>query len=492
MQPVSPLARNAALYVGLILVLFVVAVAYVMSFKIGWRAILIMHGGTVFLLGCGLFMKELRRFLLFVVIFVFPLEFGYHFVFVPPPLGTDIEEVWSFANGIRLDSADFILFVLYLQWAARLATDRLSTERVTLGSPLGAVLLVWIGYVLIAAMVKAEYRIQAIFEVFVLLKGFFLFLYLVNNVTTLRDFRVVYYALVGINVFLALFMVFQWVTGLNYDMHGEFSRHTVESEGFRPAGFIGCADCASSLIDIALPLVLAHFMIEKDGMKRAGLAAAIVMLVVGLMVTKVRAALMAVIILGVTVLWISQRRKWITWRKTGAVILMGFALLLLTSPLMIQRFRTGAYGEDRLPLVYTALNMIKANPLLGVGVNNYQYRISDYKPREYADSWVYIVHNELLLRLAEQGIIGATLYYVVTIMMAVRLFRLTRSTDPWIFIGSCGLFAACLGSVPHRLLTSYYFQSMFYMICIMVALTCVLQRLQEKRTAPTPEARPQI
>lgn len=483
MQRIAPFGRNALVYAGLVLLLLLFAFAYVISFEMSWRAVFVMHVGTLFLLACGLFMKDLRNFLLFMMIFVFPMEFGYHFIIMPPPGGTAIEEVWSFANGLRIDSADAILLILYVHWALRLAHERSRSERFTLGRPLGSVMLVWIVYILFASMLKAHYKNLAFFEVFVLVKGFFLFLYLANNITTLRDFRVVYYALLSITVFHALFMLFQFATGLNYDIHGEFSRHYVEAEGFRPAGFIGCADCASSLIDIMLPMALTHFLVAKDRLTRIGLLASIGILLGGLIVTKVRAGLMAVILLTLAVLWVSHLRKWITWRRMGAVILVGIVLLILATPLMIHRFRTGEYGQDRLPLIYTAINMIKANPLLGVGANNYSYRIDDYRPRELSGTWIYIVHNEFLLRMAEQGLVGMILFYTLVGLVMVRLWRLTSSPEPWIFIGSCGLFAAFVGSLPHRILTSYYFQSMFYMFCIVVALTCFMQRFEEKRKA---------
>jgi O-antigen ligase len=304
-----------------------------------------------------------------------------------------------------------------------------------------------------------------------------------SNLSTLRDLRIVYYALLANNIFHSFFMAFQVATGLNYNMHGEYSAHYLEREGFRPAAFTGSWDSASSMIDIILPVVLTHFLIEEKVLKRIGLAICMGILLGGLLLTRVRASLAALILFSFTVLIVCVKRQWINWRRMTAVVLTGFALLLATTPLMLKRFETGYYGEDRMPLIYTALNMAKHNPLFGVGANNYSYRIPDYLPAEQTGSWVYIVHNEFLLRLAETGIIGFLLFYSLVVWVMVKLWRLTRSQEPWIFIWSCGLFAAFMGSIPHRMLTAYHFDSMFYMFCLSIALTCAMVRYQYSQRA---------
>jgi len=483
MQPVGPLARKTLLYGSLILFLAAFAFVYVASFNLGWKAVLLVNGGTLALFACGLYIRDLRAFALFMLIFLFPMEFGYHLIYTRPPEGTEISRVWPFAIGIRMDSSDVVLLLLYFEWGLRLASHTIGTSRPHWGRPLGTVFLMWIGYVLAAGMLKAQQPHLTIFEVSVLVKCFFFFLYLASNLSSLRDFRIVYYALLANNVFHSFFMAFQVTTGLNYNIHGEYQVHYLEREGFRPASFTGSWDSASSMIDITLPIVLTHFLMEKDILKRIGLLTCIGILLGGLLLTRVRASLAAVILITLTVLMVSVRRKWINWRRMTAVILSGIVLLLATTPLMVQRFRTGYYGQDRMPLIYTALNMFKHNPILGVGANNYSFRIPEYIPPELTGSWIYIVHNEFLLRLAETGIIGFLLFYTLVGWTMVALWRLTKSPEPWIFILSCGLFAAFIGSIPHRMLTAYHFDSMFYMFSLSVALTCAMQRFEQRRKA---------
>jgi O-antigen ligase len=237
------------------------------------------------------------------------------------------------------------------------------------------------------------------------------------------------------------------------------------------------------MIDVVLPIALTQFLAEKNWLKRLGLVTCLGIMLAGLMTTKVRASLAAVVIVTLAVLTVGYLRQWISWKRMTLVIMAGLLLLIATAPLMVERFRTGAYGEDRMPLIYTALNMIKGNPMLGVGASNYAFRIDDYRPPEVAAAWVYVVHNEFLLRLAETGLIGFLLYYSLVGLAMIGLWRLTRTSDPWIFILSCGLLAAFVGSLPHRMLTTYYFESMFRMFCTLLALAFAMQRFERKQRA---------
>jgi ABC-type arginine/histidine transport system permease subunit len=95
----------------------------------------------------------------------------------------------------------------------------------------------------------------------------------------------------------------------------------------------------------------------------------IAIVLVGLLLTKVRGEYIALLISAVMVVSVSYFRGWLSSTQTFKVAAGGFAVLILGAPFIVQRFLTGAWGEDRLPLMRTAINMFKENWLLGVGVN---------------------------------------------------------------------------------------------------------------------------
>lgn len=472
------LSRNvfllAASYVAIVLIVLI-AYLYVISFSLGYRMVIVVHGGALFFLGCAIFLKQLRRFLIFVAVFCIPLQFGYHLIHEP----VTAMESQPFVSGIRIDSVDVILMLLYAHWAVLISRDK-GRRRVRLGHPIGTLLLIWIVYCFVASLWTSVQWRYSLFEVIELTKGFLLYLYVVNNTASKEDFLAVVYGLFANTLAHGGYLLMQYVTGLNYSIHGVLFGH-IGPEGFRSVGFFGSPDAASALISVVFPVGVAYFLCFTGRTRRSGIAVSLILLVIAVMCTKVRASGFAILISSFTILWLCYWRGWISsWRLTQ-MILVGAVLLALISPFVVERFRTGTYGADRIPLMLTAVNMIKDQPVLGVGVNNYAFRVEHYVPLKLKYTWSYIVHNEYLLRLAETGAVGFLLYYSLLLAVMVRLWRTTRSPDVWIFVVSAGFLAALIGSLPHRLVSFYHYLNFFLQWCVVLALTQVMTTFEQER-----------
>jgi hypothetical protein len=473
---VSPV-RTSAVFLTAAFVAFVLGYLYVQAFGMGWRAVLLVHGAVFFSLGCALFIRDLRSFLLFIMIFAIPFEYGYHVIYQP----LIAIETSPFSSGVRIDVVDAILLLLYMHWSLTLAQQQPRFSAITLGRSLGTLLLVWIAYVLIAGVLRSEHLNYTVFEVVELFKGFLLFFYLVNNLSSERDLRIVLYGLFANTIAHAIYIIMQCVTGLNYNVHGEASTHFVEQEGFRPAGFSGSWDASAAIMIFVLPVLLVYYLISKDSTWRRWALVGIGIILLGLLLTKVRGAYGAMFVSAITVVVVSYRRGWISSARTFKVMAAGAALVVLASPFIAQRFFTGAWGEDRLPLIYTAINMFKANWPLGVGVNNYVFHIEQYLPISLRHTWEYSVHNEYLMWAAETGIFGFVAYYTLLLVMMRKLWKLTVSSDPWIYAASLGFFAAILGSLGYRITSPYFFQPLYSEYCAVLAVTYLLESLEQRR-----------
>lgn len=449
---------------------------YVYSFSLGYRMVTVVHGGVLFFLGCVLFIRHLQAFLLFSMIFCISLQFGYHVIHNPLQ---DIESQ-PFMSGIAIDSVDVILIVLYMHWGLRVASRR-TPLNISLGNPLGTMLLIWIGYCLVASLLKSRNIYFSIYEIVALFKGFLIYFYLINNVVTERDLKLVIYALFATTMAHAVYIVLQYVTGLNYTLHGDFQSY-VGPEGFRSIGFFGSPDAAATLMSLILPLGLSYYFLERRTGWRMLMAICMIIVLAAIMCTKVRAAGLAVAISVTAVVIITYLKGRISAAEVFKPVLGAFLLVIIIAPLVIHRFEVGTYGEARLPLVETAWEMFKANWLLGVGANNYFFHIMDYVPPRLRQSWFYIVHNEYLLRLAETGLMGAIFYYGLTLLIFTRLFRSLRSSDPWIFSVATGVLAALIGSLPHRLFSYYHYVNLFLMLSVLIATTHILTKLDRERS----------
>ncbi len=469
--------RNIFLFMAAFVAIAVFAYFYVASFALGYRAVFVMHGGAVLFLGCAIFLRNLSRFLLFAAVFCIPLQFGYHIIHQP------VLEIESqpFVAGIRIDCVDVILVLLYAHWAVLISRDK-GRRRVRFGHPIGTVLLIWIAYCFVSSFWTSVQLRYSIFEVIELLKGYLFYVYLVNNVSSKEDFLAVVYGLFASTVAHALYIVVQYITKMNYTVHAELVEY-VGPEGFRSAGFFGSPDAASAFISIIFPVAVAYFVCFRGELRRLGTLVLIGLFGIAIMCTKVRATGFAVLISSVSILWICYLRGWMSSRRMTKLVLVGGLLLLLVIPFSVERFRTGTYGEDRIPLLLTAVNMFKEHAALGVGTNNYAFRVAPYIPLKMKYSWTYIVHNEYLLRLAETGVIGFLIYYFLILLVFIRLVQSTGSPDPWVFVVSAGLLAAMIGSLLHRMVSIYHYVSFFTEWCVIMAMAEVMFTFERERRA---------
>ncbi|MFH1114683.1 MAG: O-antigen ligase family protein [Pseudomonadota bacterium] len=461
--------KGLRLIVPAAILVFAASYLYVEAFNLGYRAVLLFFGGILFFLGCALFAGELRQFLVFAALFGIPLQFGYHVIHIE----LVDTEVQPFASGITVDSVDVILLMLYAHWALLVSrTKRLSG--ITLGNPVGVLLLAWIAFCMFSGLWLSKALEYSIFEVVVLLKGFVLYFYLVNNTKTKEDLEVIVAGLFAGAVAQAVYIIGQYVTGLNYTIHGILQTY-VGPEGYRSVGFFGSPDSASAMMSLVLPILLCLLLVNRSRPLRLFAVISIVLIIIAMMCTKVRATASAVVLSTMLVVVVSYTRRWIALRTMIVFAVVGIIVLTILVPLSYERFAKGTWGEDRLPLAFTAVNMFWDHWITGVGINNYHVAFQSYLPPEHRYSWAYVVHVEYLYRLAETGILGFLLYYGMILAMMVKLWRGLKASDPLVFITALGIFAGMVGSFVHRFFSAYHYVNLYIFFCALLAVANIVE-----------------
>ncbi len=472
-------ATNLGAIVAACFLIAILGYVYVIALGLGWRAVIVIHGGSLFFLGGALFTKDFRSYLVFVMVFVISLQMHYYIYYQPL---TGIESQ-PFISGITIDVVDLLLLLLYLEWGLTISV-RKSAAGVTWASPLGTVFLLWIGACLLSSVVKSRDLSYSIFEVVVLVKGFFLYFYLVNKTVTVKDLRVIVYSLSASSVAHGFYIVAQYMTGMNYTLHGELVRgYRGGYEAFRAVGFFGSWDAASAMCSMVLPVFLTYFITLQGRNRRVAAFLGILVVLAGLLCLKVRAGYMAVVVSFFTVLAVSFFQCGVPAARLQRMVIATLGGFIIIINLVARRFQAGTFGEDRWPLAETALAMIKQNWLLGVGLNNYPLNIAEFVPSHLRGLWEYTVHNEYLLRFAETGVIGGLLHYLMIGMATVKLWQTARSSDPWIHLVSLGLFAAMVGSILPRLVSFYHYLNLFLQLSVILAITQVLGNLEKRNLA---------
>ncbi len=89
-----------------------------------------------------------------------------------------------------------------------------------------------------------------------------------------------------------------------------------------------------------------------------------------------------------------------------------------------------AAADERFLLNYINLEMIKAHPFVGVGINQCFVSRWRYLPSFYTDGdWIYMAHNQYLLVAAETGLIGLAAFLSVLWVSIRSAWRAARSDD---------------------------------------------------------------
>ena len=108
--------------------------------------------------------------------------------------------------------------------------------------------------------------------------------------------------------------------------------------------------------------------------------------------------------------------------------------------------------------------------------------VLQFIPPNFLSQWLFTVHSEYLLRLAETGILGFLLYYGFVLLVMYRLFQGLMSDRPLIFMISCGFFAAFIGSFVHRIVSMYHYQQVFALQSVVFALSVIVNTLDKRES----------
>jgi O-antigen ligase len=119
-----------------------------------------------------------------------------------------------------------------------------------------------------------------------------------------------------------------------------------------------------------------------------------------------------------------------------AFVVVGILIILVTTAfwdLIEARFEKGATGEHRMLMIEIALPIITGNPILGVGLNNYQFHSV-----KFFRFW-HPVHNTYLRLAAEIGLPGAIFFIWFCIIVIKQAYKGVKLKDRYLSFVSLGI-----------------------------------------------------
>jgi hypothetical protein len=255
----------------------------------------------------------------------------------------------------------------------------------------------------------------------------------------------------------------------------------ISEEDQRVSGSLGSPNSAASFCSFYSVFALAA-LLKLPGKKYKLLATgALVFGFIGLVVTQSRGGLI-VFALSATLLFAAGVfRKWVSPKIPVIGIFVAFLVLAAFPNLILARFTKddGGSMDSRGPLNQIAHQIIDDYPTLGIGANNFAYVLPNYIKPQFADAWIFVVHNRYNLVWAETGIIGLISFFIYLFATISQGFitLMKKDIDPVLGIMNIGMAAGMVGLMYHMQYDIYssrvQIQNFWFIPALMIAINSI-------------------
>lgn len=470
--------------------------------KIGWPVLVIL-GGII----CGLFILfltflptkwgvlgvigmmvpfvavltgDVKRFFLAILVFALPIQ-----------LDITIRHSGHLggAAGFIISLFDITLAILYVLWISELVRNK---RKINFFPSISLPFFLLIGIATLS-MVTASSPKLSLFEIIQVLKMYFGFLYIANNIKSRKEIQFVV-------VFLLLGLFLESVLGL---AQYKFDRPLVPSilGGPEKLGYIRLGSPLSRIsgtwasyndfawyLTFMMPISMSLLF---SGIRRIYKWMCGLTLVAGLgalICTLSRAGWASFVVAALIVVLLNFSR---TKGKTGlnnftasiAAILITVSIVVTVNPQFLNIVNRRTFSDDydaaqsRIPQMQVALNIIKTNPLLGVGINNYTEVMHEYDTTDIKLTSItrHQVHNIFLQIAAEMGIMGLAIFIWLVLMVykeGLSYIKSSEGTMSGIVVGIIAGTSAFLihGLVDAASLGNHLFLIFWFFAGIIIAI----------------------
>lgn len=343
------------------------------------------------------------------------------------------------------------------------------------------------------AVVVGPYREMSALEVVYMLKVWLLFLVIVNECVREKHFHYVVMALMANAVvnFVVASIQFALEAPLGLQPLGEGSAastyatnlgvYGAEGEVFRVTGLAGHANLFSAYLALLLPIFIGQMYTGYRLSTKVLLAAVSATGVVFLVLTLSRSGWVSFVVSGASLMVLLFALPELRQRHLALkVAMLGSALagLVVASGPIIRRITESQPGalDFRLEWMGVAWKMVQANPVLGVGLNTFDYHLADYGPftiprmYELFGEILPVVHNIYMIIWSEQGTVGFLLFlgmHANILWIAIKNLRYRGLSDRVYLISlaaACGVLAIMVDGLSSFFIKVQAFGRVFWIV----------------------------
>jgi len=418
---------------------------------------------------------DLRKVLLGIIILDIPFQLDIHLGYRP-----EAAELGAI-GGFGISATTVSLAVLYAVWLCKLLTRWEPRARPLLHASVPLVL--YLAFSTLSMLVARDVELS-LFEVFLLLQMFLLYVYIIGTVRTREDILfIVTMLLIGL-VLESVVMIGLQSFGQNFNIAGVSSRIDVSKGaiglGYRIAGTVGSPNVAASYLSLLLAPAISLLLTRLGRWYKWLAALAFGLGGAALLLTLSRGGWVS-FTFSITILCLlAWRRGWLPRSVTLTIGVVAVLLCLLFGDVIVARLVGYDLGsaQSRVPLMKLGLRVIMDNPVLGVGVNNFPIVMKQYIRQEFGRAWLYAVHNKYLLVWAETGI-GGLLAFIWFLLATIR-----RGWDCWNlkdrFLSplALGFTAAIAGQMVHMFVDVFNSRPQVQLLWLVAGLITAMRSIR--------------
>lgn len=414
---------------------------------------------------------RLRTSLLFLLTLSIPITFRYNLTYVPQHIGA--------SAGLTVEVVDLSLFILLAMWLYENRFGRRGQARFFPATTLPFLSIFACGFL---SLFNTNFPDLTAYGLVDILRCLLLYICLANNTLDPGDRRTAFLGLQAGVILLSLVCILESLRGVNLLMGTYQVAEKQEWESvFRSAG-LSTPTLTAGYIASVLPLFLSQVFTSGKIGGRLFLIATIFMGIIGLLLTLTRTAFLSLAVGAVIVLIHLLRKRRVNLIHLVLLIGVSISLFLGYSENIKTRLDEGMDNViARYALALTALNAIRENPILGIGLNTYHQEMDKYGSNIPQEDFEFVVHNKFLLTWAEMGPFALISLSFLILVLLRKTMIIARSRDKEAGITSAGLLASLIVTIIHMNLESYAGGFMMCLFSTQVALIASLS-LQNKRS----------
>jgi putative inorganic carbon (HCO3(-)) transporter len=322
-------------------------------------------------------------------------------------------------QGLVVSAWDILLILLYLSWAFEIFTA--NSYHIKFYRQIFTPLLILL-VISILSLINASEVNLGLFQILQLLKVYLLFFFIFNFVNSKQRYKTVLLALFFALIIELCIGSIQYYINEYIDL-GIFS--DARPTRFRQLGadsFVGVTGTTStvhifsSYLVMLLPIFFSAYIAEDRSSRKIIYLPVLIGGVILLIFTFSRSGWIGFVVMALCYLFLAglfseNRFKTILMSSLLAVIIV-VLISIFWEPIFL-RITGDDHGAafSRIPMMIIALEIIKSNPIIGIGINNYIHVAPFYDPTGLTYTYLQPVHNVFLQLTAEVGIIGLLAFF---------------------------------------------------------------------------------